>query len=177
MDKYNKYNTDIQTILSSFSFPGTPYPRVPTQKSPGCDHPFILWLKHTAICRFVTKRRLSSWAGLGGQQGEPGIVPSNMWLGDDPCLRPSNISRTTVIGFQAKKVNRNSVWSNRIFCLKVIRKFGPKIVWKRPCKLRAKSPLMIVIINIVKSTPRSTKWILSCVKWYYVARYDYDDAI
>src|SRR6218665_2909711 len=28
-------NTDIQTILSSFSFPGTPYHRVPTQKSPG----------------------------------------------------------------------------------------------------------------------------------------------
>src|SRR6218665_651717 len=27
------YNTDIQTILSSFSFPGTPYPRVPTQKA------------------------------------------------------------------------------------------------------------------------------------------------
>src|SRR6218665_1687981 len=34
MDKYNKYNTDIETILSSFSFPGTPYPRVPTQKMP-----------------------------------------------------------------------------------------------------------------------------------------------
>ena len=27
------YTTDIQTILSSFSFPGTPYPRVPTQKA------------------------------------------------------------------------------------------------------------------------------------------------
>jgi len=25
----------MQTILSSFSFPGTPYRRVPSQKSPG----------------------------------------------------------------------------------------------------------------------------------------------
>ena len=30
----DEYNTDIQTILSSFSFPGTPYRRVPPQKSP-----------------------------------------------------------------------------------------------------------------------------------------------
>src|SRR6218665_1830844 len=29
-----QYNTDIQTILSSFSFPGTPYLRVPIQKCP-----------------------------------------------------------------------------------------------------------------------------------------------
>src|SRR6218665_1238929 len=30
----DEYNTDIQTILSSFSFPGTPYRRVPSQKEP-----------------------------------------------------------------------------------------------------------------------------------------------
>ena len=32
------YIADIQTILSSFSFPGTPYPRVPTQKKPWQEH-------------------------------------------------------------------------------------------------------------------------------------------
>src|SRR6218665_1380034 len=33
-----QYNTDIQTILTSFSFPGTPYTRVPIQKSPALPY-------------------------------------------------------------------------------------------------------------------------------------------
>src|SRR6218665_826275 len=35
----DEYNTDIQTILSSFSFPGTPYRRVPPQKALPFSHP------------------------------------------------------------------------------------------------------------------------------------------
>ena|SRR6218665_594242 len=52
-------------------------------------------------------------------------------LGDGPCLCPPNISRTTIIGFQAKyemtkKVIRNFGWGNRIFCQKKVnsKKYG-----------------------------------------------------
>src|SRR6218665_3277844 len=47
-----KYNTDIQAILLSFSFPGTPYRRVPSQKSPA-DHNVCLSFTYMRLDVFM----------------------------------------------------------------------------------------------------------------------------
>ena len=40
---------------------------------------------------------------MGGDLGvSGGTVPSNLRLGDGPCIRLTNISRTTVIGCEVK---------------------------------------------------------------------------
>jgi len=178
------------TTLSSSQSHGCSYIAFKSQSSFALDDPRVR-IGRPQLCTelyWTTREYLrvaltgTSVPLMGGDLGGTGGRSPKIWGGDGPCIRPSNILRSTVIGCvekyeltkkrcqggiflseievfgQEKKVVRNFGWSNEIFFLKE----GRSIIWATKFfpspKFSAKSPPMVPLL----------RWAVSLEKYFHL---------